>query len=287
MKFQSNLFEGVFITVVIDCKKLSESILNECIKQKRNKNLSLLIISVGSDPASESYVRGKKKDCEKCGIDCYHFSFPSTIAPGAFYSAVSKLANDNLSSGVIIQLPLPKSIDTRVALNLIPPKKDIDGLTSFNAGGIYLNHPSFFPCTPLGVVKIIESLNLDSEKYKDVVIIGRSDLVGKPLALMLTHMNYTVTLCHSKTKNLPQKTKNADIVISAAGVPSLVTENMIKDGAVVIDVGINRTVEGKLVGDVDFENVSKKAGYITPVPGGVGLMTRAMLIHNLCKCEGV
>ena len=199
--------------MVIDCKKLSESILNECIKQKRNKNLSLLIISVGSDPASESYVRGKKKDCEKCGIDCYHFSFPLTIAPGAFYSAVSKLANDSLYSGVIIQLPLPKSIDTRVALNLIPPKKDIDGLTSFNAGGIYLNHPSFFPCTPLGVVKIIESLNLDSEKYKDVVIIGRSDLVGKPLALMLTHMNYTVTLCHSKTKNLPQKTKNADIVI--------------------------------------------------------------------------
>lgn len=272
---------------IIDGKELAKKIRKELkddvqVLKEKGVNPKLAVILVGEDPASQVYVRNKSKACEKVGIEFEEYIFENSITESELIKTIEKLNNDKTVHGILVQCPLPKTINTNKVLRSILPNKDVDGFHPVNVGNLSIGEDTFISCTPYGIVKMIEEYNIQTEG-KNAVILGRSNIVGKPLIQCMLNKNATVTVCHSKTKNIEEITKNADILISAIGKPKFVKESMVKDGAVVIDVGINRLEDGTLVGDVDFENVEKKASYITPVPGGVGPMTVAMLLNNVVK----
>ena len=272
---------------LIDGKKLAKEI-RENLKlkcdelKKEGINPKLAVIMVGEDKASKVYVKNKSKACNEIGIEFEEFILDENIEQKDLMELIKKLNNDKTVNGILLQSPIPKHLDINEAFKAIAPEKDVDGFNPVNVGKLSLNQDTFVSCTPYGIMKMFEAYNINLEG-KDIVIVGRSNIVGKPLIQCCLNKNATVTVCHSKTKDLKEHTKNADIVIAAIGKSKFVTEDMIKKDAVVIDVGINRGEDGKLTGDVDFENVSKKASFITPVPGGVGPMTIAMLMNNVIK----
>lgn len=238
----------------------------------------LAVIIVGEDPASKVYVNNKKKACEALGIISEEYALPETTTQEELLSLIDTLNKKESINGILCQLPLPKHLDETAVINAILPEKDVDAFHPINVGKIMQGDFDFVPCTPAGVMEMLAFEGIEISG-KTCVVIGRSNIVGKPMAMLLLHKNGTVTICHSRTKNLKEVCQNADILVAAVGRPNFVTADMVKDGAVVIDVGINR-VDGKLVGDVDFNDVCEKASYITPVPGGVGPMTIAMLMQN-------
>lgn len=270
---------------IINGKALAEKIRNELTSQvaefKKATELTpgLAVVLVGENPASKIYVKNKITSTEQVGMKSFSHFLSENASEKELKSLLEKLNHNPHVHGILVQLPLPRHLDTDNILDGIDPKKDVDGLHPFNLGRLVYGKPNFVPCTPAGVMRMLGEIGFDCSG-KDGVVIGRSNIVGKPIALLLLAKNATVTLCHSKTRHLSQKTKSADLVIAAAGVPQLVKGDWIKPGAVVIDVGMNRTAEGKLVGDIDFESVEPVAGYLTPVPGGVGPMTIAMLLCN-------
>ena len=242
----------------------------------------LAVIMVGDDKASQVYVRNKSKACDEIGIEYEEYLKDASITQDELLNLIDELNAREDISGILLQSPIPKHLDIREAFNRIDYKKDVDGFNPINVGKLAIGEDCFISCTPYGVVKLLEANNIKIEG-KHVVILGRSNIVGRPLIQCMLNEHATVTVCHSRTQNLKEFTKQADILISAIGKAKFVTEDMVKDGAVVIDVGINRNDEGKLVGDVDYENVEPKTSYITPVPGGVGPMTIAMLMNNVVK----
>ena len=249
--------------------------------QNSHKIPGLAVVIVGTDPASQIYVRNKIKACEEVGIRSYSYELPETATQAQLENLLEELAVNDQIDGILLQLPLPKGFDAESAMAKIPVEKDVDGFSAENLGLLALNKPGLVSCTPLGVMKLLENEGVDITG-KQAVVLGRSDTVGKPMALLLLNANATVTICHSKTKNLKEICKNADILVSAIGKPKYVTADMVKDGAIVIDIGINREENGKICGDVDFESVKDKTSLITPVPGGVGPMTITMLMYNTC-----
>ena len=242
----------------------------------------LAVIMVGDDKASQVYVRNKSKACDEIGIEYEEYLKDANTTQEELLNLIDELNEREDISGILLQSPIPKHLDIREAFNRIDYKKDVDGFNPINVGKLAIGEDCFISCTPYGVVKLLEANNIEIEG-KHVVILGRSNIVGRPLIQCMLNEHATVTVCHSRTQNLKEFTKQADILISAIGKAKFVTEDMVKDGAVVIDVGINRNDEGKLVGDVDYENVEPKTSYITPVPGGVGPMTIAMLMNNVVK----
>ena len=242
----------------------------------------LAVILVGNDPASKVYVRNKSKACQEVGIEYEEILLDENTTMDKLLSIIKKLNDRKDINGILLQSPIPKGLNIQEAFNLIDYRKDVDGFNPINIGKLLTGQDCFISCTPFGIMKMFEEYNIDLTG-KNAVVIGRSNIVGKPMAQCLLNKNATVTICHSKTKNIGKITKNADIIVSAVGKINMVTKEMVKPGAVVIDVGMNRNEEGKLVGDVDFENVSKVSSYITPVPGGVGPMTIAMLLNNVVK----
>ena len=254
--------------------------------KKKGINPGLAVIIVGDDPASRVYVNNKKKACEEVGIYSEEYALPAETPQEELMALIDKLNCDDKISGILVQLPLPKGFDEEAVINAINPKKDVDAFHPVNVGKIMVGNYDFVPCTPAGVMELIKESGIDP-KGKECVIVGRSNIVGKPQAMLLLHSDATVTICHSRTKDLAEKTKQADILVVAVGRPNFVTGDMIKPGAVVIDVGINRLENKKLVGDVDFESAEKVAGAITPVPGGVGPMTIAMLMRNTVRAAQI
>ena len=271
------------MTKIIDGKVISASV-KERIKaevsalKEKGITVGLAVIIVGEDPASKVYVSNKKKACENLGIISEEYALPESTTNEELLALIEELNNKPSINGILCQLPLPRHLDEKLIINSIDPEKDVDAFHPFNVGKIMIGDFYFLPCTPAGVMEMLKYENIEVEG-KTCVVIGRSNIVGKPMNMLLLHQNGTVTVCHSKTKNLKSICKNADILVAAVGRPKFVTEDMVKEDAVVIDVGINR-VDGKLCGDVDFENVKNKASAITPVPGGVGPMTIAMLMQN-------
>ena len=247
--------------------------------EKTGVTPGLAVILVGDDPASAVYVRNKSKDCAEVGFKSFEHILPASTTQEELEALVKNLNADSSVHGILCQLPLPKHLDERAVINLIDPKKDVDAFHPENVGRIMIGEYDFLPCTPAGVMELIHSTGI-SVGGKKCVVVGRSNIVGKPMAMLLLHENGTVTVCHSRTKDLKAETLQADILVAAVGKAKLIGADMVKDGAVVIDVGMNRDENGKLCGDVDFEAVKDKASYITPVPGGVGPMTRAMLMQN-------
>lgn len=271
----------------IDGKELAKNIrlkLKEEVEELKNADIKpkLAVVLVGDDKASKVYVKNKSKACEETGIDFEEHILPVSTKMEELLELIENLNNDETIHGILVQSPLPQGLDANVAFRAISPKKDVDGFNPINVGKLSLNQDCFVSCTPYGIIKMLEAYNIQIEGAH-AVIIGRSNIVGKPLAQCLLNKNATVTICHSRTKNLKEITKQADILIAAIGKSKFVTEDMVKEGAAVIDVGINRMDDGKLVGDTDFENIKEKTSYITPVPGGVGPMTIAMLMHNVVK----
>ena len=242
----------------------------------------LAVIMVGNDSASAVYVRNKSKACNEIGVEFEEFLLPENTTREELLNLIEELNNRKDVNGILLQSPIPKHLDIREAFNAIDYKKDVDGFHPINVGKLAIGEDCFVSCTPTGVMRMLEEYKIDIEG-KHAVVIGRSNIVGKPLAQCLLNKNATVTICHSRTKNLGEITKQADILVAAIGKPKFVIADMVKEGAVVIDVGINRNEDGKLVGDVDYQNVESKAAYITPVPGGVGPMTIAMLMENVVK----
>ncbi len=249
--------------------------------KKTNKRPHLVVVLVGDDPASASYVKAKDKACEKIGMKSTIIKRPETITQSELLDEIKKLNNDDDVTGILVQLPLPKHIDKDTVVNTISPLKDVDGFHPISVGNLYNGNDTFAPCTPAGIIKLLKTSNV-TLAGSEAVVVGRSLTVGKPVANMLVDENATVTIAHSRTKNLKEVTKRADILVVAVGRAHLVTADMIKEGAVVIDVGVNR-VDGKLVGDVDYDEAIKVASKITPVPGGVGPMTIATLLENTLK----
>lgn len=237
------------------------------------------MVIVGDNPASRVYVNNKKKACEYVGFESYEYALPEETTEEELLNLVEKLNNDEKVNGILVQLPLPEHINEEAVINKISPLKDVDAFHPQNVGKIMTGDYDFLPCTPAGVMELIKESGIDV-CGKECVVLGRSNIVGKPQAMLLLHSNGTVTICHSRTQNLKEVTKRADILVAAIGKEKFVTADMVKEGAVVIDVGINRMADGKLCGDVDFEAVKEVAGAITPVPGGVGPMTIAMLMKN-------
>ena len=273
--------------IIIDGKKLAQKIRTnlkiECEElKKKGINPKLAVILVGNDGASKVYVKNKSIACQEIGIEYEEYLLNEDINQEKLINLIEKLNKQKDIHGILLQSPIPTHLDINQAFEAISPKKDVDGFNPINVGKLSLNQDTFVSCTPYGIMKMFEEYNIKLEG-KNVTIIGRSNIVGKPLLQCCINKNATVTMCHSKTNNLEQYTKNADILIAAMGKAKFIKENMVKDGVVVIDVGINRGQDGKLTGDVDFENVEKKASYITPVPGGVGPMTIAMLMNNVIK----
>lgn len=265
------------MTVVIDGKGLSERIINNL--KDTNISATLAVILVGNNPASEIYVRNKEKSCEKAGIVSKLFKYDEDIQEKELLEKICQLNNDDTIDAILVQLPLPDHIDENKITKAILPEKDVDGFTPVNIGLLASGlKPYAYPCTPKGIMTILKEYNINPDG-KHAVVVGRSNIVGKPLSIMLLNANATVTTCHSHTKNLKDITKTADILVAAVGKPKFITAEMVKEGAVVIDVGISR-IDGKLCGDVDFENVSGKTSFITPVPKGVGPMTIASLMEN-------
>ena len=275
------------MAVIIDGKELAKKIrlqLKDEVNDLKNNGINpkLAVIMVGDDKASKVYVKNKSKACEEIGIEYEEFLRDSNTTMEELLNLIDELNNRQDIHGILLQSPIPKNLDINQAFNKIDYRKDVDGFHPINVGKLTIGEDCFISCTPYGVTKMLEAYDIDVQG-KNVVIIGRSNIVGKPLIQCMLKKNGTVTVCHSKTQNIKEITKNADILIAALGKAKFVTEDMVKDGAVIIDVGINRNEDGKLVGDVDFENVEKKASYITPVPGGVGPMTIAMLMTNVVK----
>ncbi len=270
---------------LIDGKRLAHEMragIKESVekyKAESGKDIGLAVVLVGEDPASQVYVRNKIKACEEVGIKSYVYYLDKDTAQARVEELIRSLSVDNKINGILVQLPLPAHLDSKKILELIPYAKDVDGFSAENMGRLSMNEPCLVACTPNGVMKMFESENI-CLSGKNAVVIGRSNIVGKPMAMLLTNANATVTLCHSKTADLKAKCLEADIVVAAIGQAKFITADMIKEGAVVIDVGMNRDENGKLCGDVDFENVKEKCSYITPVPGGVGPMTITMLMYN-------
>ena len=260
--------------------KVKEEIRIETEKLKaQGVEIGLAVVIVGNDPASQVYVRNKEKACETVGFNSFKYALPEETTEEELLALVDKLNNDDKVDGILVQLPLPKHLDDKIIINNIRPDKDVDAFHPVNVGKIMIGDYSFLPCTPAGVMELIKSTGTEIAG-KECVVIGRSNIVGKPQAMLLLHQSGTVTICHSKTKDLAKVTSRADILVAAVGRAKMITADYVKDGAVVIDVGMNRDENGKLCGDVDFENVKDKASYITPVPGGVGPMTIAMLMKN-------
>ena len=275
------------MAIIIDGKELAKKIRAnlkiECEElKKKNINSKLAVIMVGEDPASKVYVRNKSKACEDVGIEYEEYLLDVNTTQKELIELIEKLNNDKTINGILLQSPIPSNLDINEAFRTISPQKDVDGFNPINVGKLVLNQDTFVSCTPYGIMKMFEEYDIDLTG-KNVVILGRSNIVGKPLIHCCLNKNATVTSCHSKTQNIAQKAKEADVLISAIGKSNFVTADMVKDGAVVIDVGINRLDNGKITGDVDFESVKEKASYITPVPGGVGPMTIAMLMNNVIK----
>ncbi len=272
---------------IIDGKKISAEVKEE-VKQKvlalREKGVSvgLAVVLVGEDPASKVYVNNKKKACETLGIDSFEYVLPESTQQNELLELVERLNYDDRVDGILVQLPLPRHLDEKAVIEAISPDKDVDAFSAVNVGKIMIGDYTFAPCTPAGIIELIERSGICIEG-KNCVVIGRSNIVGKPMSMLLLHKNATVTVCHSRTKNLSEVTKTADILVAAVGRAKFVTADMVKEGAVVIDVGINRMADGKLCGDVDFEDVAPKCSHITPVPGGVGPMTIAILMQNTLR----
>lgn len=266
---------------IIDGKAISAAVKEQVRAEieRDNLNVGLAVVIVGDDPASRVYVNNKKKACELCGIKSFEYALPADCSEEQLLELVDTLNADSAVNGILVQLPLPSHLDEKRVIERISPIKDVDAFHESNVGKIMIGNYSFLPCTPAGCMELIHSTGIDVAG-KECVVIGRSNIVGKPMAMLLLHENGTVTICHSKTKNLAEVCSRADILVAAVGRPNFVTADMVKEGAVVIDVGINRLEDGKLCGDVKFDEVSEKAGWITPVPGGVGPMTIAMLMRN-------
>ena len=269
---------------IIDGKAVSATVKEqvrkeaEVLKQK-GIEIGLAVVIVGDNPASRVYVNNKKKACAEVGFTSYEYALPEETTEAELLELVEKLNSDDKVNGILVQLPLPKQINENAIINAIRPDKDVDAFHPENVGHIMIGDFSFLPCTPAGVMELIAETGVDV-CGKNCVVIGRSNIVGKPMAMLLLHKNGTVTICHSRTKNLSEICSQADILVAAVGKAGFVTPDMVKEGAVVIDVGMNRNSEGKLCGDVDYAACFDKAGYITPVPGGVGPMTIAMLMRN-------
>ncbi len=251
----------------------------EKFKEKHGITPGLAVILVGDDPASAVYVRNKHKGCLEVGIASFEIKLPADTSEEVLLAKIDELNTDPAVHGILVQLPLPRHISEQKVIDRISPKKDVDAFHPQNVGKIMLGKYDFLPCTPAGIMRLLDFYNIDP-CGKECVVIGRSNIVGKPMALLLLEKNGTVTICHSKTKNLADITRRADILVVAIGKPEFLTADMVKDGAVIIDVGINRTADGKLVGDVSFAEVAEKASFVTPVPGGVGPMTITMLLKN-------
>lgn len=270
---------------LIDGKALAARLREECRQRVRGLHdehgvvPGLAVVLVGDDPASAVYVANKVKACAQAGIRSFHHPLGSDVRTEELVALIRALNADRAVHGILVQLPLPAHVDMRAVLEAIAPEKDVDGFHLYNVGGLVTGNTIFSPCTPYGVVKLLESEGIPVEG-QNVVVVGASNIVGKPMALMLMHRDATVAICHAKTRDLAQFTILADILVVAAGVPGLIVPQMVKRGAVVIDVGINRLPDGRIVGDVDFAGVSAKASHITPVPGGVGPMTVTMLLEN-------
>ena len=274
---------------LIDGRKISQEMLERLKKDTAALEVNhvlpkLAVILVGKDPASLSYIRQKQKACTFVGIQWEQFDYETDVTTEELVKKIDELNSDDKVHGILVQLPLPKKIYTPDVIRAICPRKDVDGFTAYNLGKVFLSSEfeHLAPCTPMGVIRMLEYHKIPIEG-QEVVVVGHSNVVGKPLSMMLLNRNATVTTCHVHTKNLAEHTKRADILCVAVGKPNLISASMVKDGAVVIDIGVNKTPEGKLVGDIDFENISKKASYITPVPGGVGPMTVACLMENTVK----
>lgn len=269
---------------IIDGKAVSAKVKEQVRKEaevlkEKGIEIGLAVVIVGDNPASRVYVNNKKKACAEVGFNSYEYALPEETAEAELLELVEKLNNDDKVNGILVQLPLPKQINENAVINAIRPDKDVDAFHPENVGHIMIGDFNFLPCTPAGVMELIAETGVDV-CGKNCVVIGRSNIVGKPMAMLLLHKNGTVTICHSRTKNLAEICSKADILVAAVGKSGFVTPDMVKEGAVVIDVGMNRNAEGKLCGDVDYAACFDKAGYITPVPGGVGPMTIAMLMRN-------
>ena len=258
-------------------KKLKKEVCN--LKTELNLQPALAVIIVGDDPASKIYVRNKKRACEEIGIKSIEFALPTNTSENELLNLIDALNKRPDVNGILVQMPLPPHINEKIIIAHINPIKDVDAFHETNVGKIMIVNFKFLPCTPAGIIHLLDESNIEISS-KHCVIIGRSNIVGKPLAMLMLHRDATVTICHSKTKNLTEICKTADILIAAVGKVNFVTSNMVKPGAVVVDVGINRCENGKICGDVDFEHVKNIASYITPVPGGVGPMTISMLMKN-------
>ncbi len=272
--------------ILLDGKSLSKKIREQIksrVSEFKNRGIipGLAVILVGDNPASQLYVNMKTKACEDVGIYSINHRMPAEISERELINVIKMLNDNPMVHGILVQLPLPKHIKEENVIEAIDYKKDVDGFHPYSVGRLVRGNPLFYPCTPYGIMKLFKEYNIEL-KGKDVVIVGAGNITGKPLASMLTNEFSTVQLCHIHTKELEKKTKKADILISAVGKPKLITKDMVKEGCVIVDVGITR-VNNRVVGDVDFENVSEKASYITPVPGGVGPMTIAMLLYNTVK----
>ncbi|WP_242212233.1 bifunctional methylenetetrahydrofolate dehydrogenase/methenyltetrahydrofolate cyclohydrolase FolD [Bacillus cereus group sp. BfR-BA-01383] len=272
------------VAVIIKGNEVAEKkraqLQEEVVKLKEQGIVpGLAVILVGEDPASRSYVKGKEKGCEQVGIYSELIELPETITEERLLAEIDRLNGDDRINGILVQLPLPKRIEEKAIIERISPEKDVDGFHPISVGRMMTGQDTFLPCTPHGIVELVKETNLDISG-KHVVVIGRSNIVGKPVGQLFLNENATVTYCHSKTQNIKELSKLADILIVAVGRPKMVTADYIKEGAVVIDVGVNRLETGKLCGDVDFDNMLDVAGYITPVPKGVGPMTITMLLHN-------
>lgn len=272
---------------IIDGKKISAEVKEEARQKvialnEKGISVGLAVVLVGDNPASKVYVNNKKKACEATGIKSFEYLLAEDTKREDLLSLIEKLNADDEVDGILVQLPLPRHLDEKEVINAISPSKDVDAFHPINVGKIMIGDYVFAPCTPAGIIELIERSGIEVEG-KNCVVIGRSNIVGKPMSMLLLHKNATVTICHSRTKNLSEVTSSADILVAAVGRANFVTADMVREGAVVIDVGINRLDNGKLCGDVDFESVAPKCSYITPVPGGVGPMTIAILMQNTVR----
>jgi methylenetetrahydrofolate dehydrogenase (NADP+)/methenyltetrahydrofolate cyclohydrolase len=275
------------MAILIDGKKISTDIKDELkVEVEKYKEqgikITMAVVKVGEDPASAVYVRNKQKACEYIGIDSVAYELPEETSEEELLELIDKLNKDDVINGILVQLPLPKHMNEEIILDAIDSKKDVDGFHPNNVGKMMVGKETFLPCTPAGIVELLKRTNIELEG-KECVVIGRSNIVGKPMSMLMLKENCTVTICHSRTKDLKEVAKRADILIVAIGKPKFVTADFVKDGATVIDVGIHRMENGKLCGDVDFEQVEPKAYAITPVPGGVGPMTVTMLMANCLR----
>ncbi len=278
------------MTEIIDGKAISKKVLEELkteVDKLKEKNIipCLAVILIGSDPASKIYVKNKENACNKIGVESKQYNLDENIKEEELLDLINKLNNDDSIDGILLQSPIPKHLNIARAFAKIAPNKDVDGFNPVNVGMLSMGFPVFIPCTPLGVMRLLKEYNIEIEG-KNCTVIGRSNIVGKPMSALMLNKNATVTTCHSKTKDLKEVLLNSDIIVSAVGKPEFITSDMIKKDAVLIDVAITRSEDGKLYGDFDFDNVKELASYITPVPGGVGPMTISMLMNNVilaCK----